>query len=156
MRKYKEVISGSIIFILAAVYFGIGLTIPEFNDGFISSDFMPKLYGIILMALSAVQILIGAKGIKKEEGTNDQGNGTFLVPEVIITFVFLVLYVALLNVLGFLVSTILFLLGMVTLFTPKEKRNIVKIILISVVFSVVVYLIFVKGFGLTLPEGFFG
>ncbi|MDO4305463.1 MAG: tripartite tricarboxylate transporter TctB family protein [Eubacteriales bacterium] len=155
MKKYKEVISGTIIFIFAAVYFGIGLTIPEFNDGFISSDFMPKLYGIILMALSAVQIFMGAKGLKNE-GEDQKEGGSFLVPEVVITFVFLVLYVALLNVLGFLFSTILFLLGMVTLFTPKEKRNIIKIVLISVVFSVVVYLIFVKGFGLTLPEGFFG
>ncbi len=160
MRKYKEIISGGVMLLFAAVYFGIGMTIPEFNDGFISSDFMPKLYGIILMLLSGIQIIMGVRALKTnqaEDGkTETQENTSFIVPEVVVAFIFLILYVALLNVLGFLLSTILFLLGMVTLFTQKGERNVVKIVLISVIFSVVVYLIFAKGFGLTLPEGLIG
>lgn len=158
MKKYKEIISGSIIFLVAAVYFGIALTIPEFNDGFISSDFMPKLYGILLMVLCAGQIFQGVKNLKNQaaEDSGAEKKGFEIVPEVILTFIMLIVYVALLNPLGFMFATILFLLGMVTLFTPKEKRNPIKIVLISVIFSVVVYLIFAKGFGLILPEGFIG
>lgn len=159
LKKYKEIISGGLIFIFAATYFVIALSIPEFNDGFISSDFMPKIYGIVLMILAAFQIFFGIKQLKKERVADENNDGLGkmnIASEVILTFLMLVLYVALLNPLGFLVATVLFLLGMVTLFTPKEKRNIFKIVLISVVFSVVVYLIFVKGFSLTLPEGILG
>lgn len=159
LKEYKEIISGVIIFIFAAVYFIIALSIPEFNDGFISSDFMPKIYGVVLMLLSAFQIAFGMKRQKKENAADNQTSDVEkmkIAPEVLLTFIMLVLYVAFLNLLGFLIATILFLLGMVTLFTPKEKRSILKIVLISVVFSLVVYLIFVKGFSLTLPEGILG
>ena len=71
----------------------------------------------------------------------------------IITFAFLILYVFLLKPLGFVISTIIFLLGMITLFTPKEKRSVIRIILICVIFSVVVYWLFAKVLTLSLPQG---
>ena len=158
MRKNKELIGGLIFFIFAAAYFSISLSIPKFEDGFVSSDFMPKLYGVILIILSSLQIFQGISLMRKGEvkGEENEKTETWLVPEVILTFVFLILYVAILKPVGFLISTILFLVVMIALFSPKEKRNIIKIILISVIFTIAVYLIFVKGLSLTLPEGILG
>ena len=55
MKRYREVIGGSVFFLFAATYFVMAFQIPTFNDGFISSDFMPKVYGTILMLLSVIQ-----------------------------------------------------------------------------------------------------
>ena len=152
MQRRRELIGGTIFFIFAAVYFVMALQIPEFNDGFVSSDAMPKIYGILLMLLSAVQIFSALR--KKDTPAKEEGDGKFVVvPEVMITFFFLILYVVLLKPLGFVISTIIFLLGMITLFTPKEKRNIIKIVLISVIFSVAVYWLFAKVLSLSLPQG---
>lgn len=60
MKRYREVIGGSVFFLFAATYFVMAFQIPTFNDGFISSDFMPKVYGAILMLLSVIQIIQGA------------------------------------------------------------------------------------------------
>lgn len=150
MKRYRELIGGTVFFIFAAVYFVMALQIPEFNDGFVSSDAMPKIYGIILMVLSAIQIFAALRLPKTKE---DEKAGFVLIPEVVITFAFLILYVLLLKPLGFVISTIIFLLGMITLFTPKEKRSVIRIILISVIFSVVVYWLFAKVLTLSLPQG---
>ena len=150
MKRYRELIGGTVFFIFAAVYFVMALQIPEFNDGFVSSDAMPKIYGIILMVLSAIQIFAALRLPKTKE---DEKAGFVLIPEVVITFAFLILYVLLLKPLGFVISTIIFLLGMITLFTPKEKRSVIRIILICVIFSVVVYWLFAKVLTLSLPQG---
>lgn len=157
MNRYKELIGGTCFFIFAAVYFIMALSIPKFNDGFVSSDFMPKLYGVLLMILSVIQVLQGVSRVKKEPRETketEKKSGIPMAPEVLLTFLFLILYVVILKPLGFLIATILFLLAMITMFTPKESRSFLRTVLISVIFSVVVYLIFVKGLSLTLPEGF--
>ena len=155
MQRRRELIGGTIFFIFAAVYFVMALQIPEFNDGFVSSDAMPKIYGILLMLLSAGQIF-GALRQKKdasEQGAEAGSGKIVIVPEVLITFFFLILYVVLLKPVGFVISTIIFLLGMITLFTPKEKRSVIKIVLISVIFSIAVYWLFAKVLSLSLPQG---
>jgi hypothetical protein len=57
VKRYREFIGGSVFFLFAATYFVMAFQIPTFNDGFISSDFMPKVYGTILMLLSVIQII---------------------------------------------------------------------------------------------------
>ena len=92
MQRRRELIGGTIFFIFAAVYFVMALQIPEFNDGFVSSDAMPKIYGILLMLLSAAQIF-GALRKKKDasEKGEEAGSGKIvIVPEVLITFFFLI------------------------------------------------------------------
>ena len=64
MKKYSDIISGAVLFVLAAVYYAMATQIKQYNSGLpgiITSDFIPKVYGIAVMVLSAILILICKK-----------------------------------------------------------------------------------------------
>ena len=58
--------------------------------------------------------------------------------------------------LGFMISSVLFLIATMLLLTPAEKRNIPLILILSVVVSVGVYYLFVYGLDMVLPRGILG
>ena len=48
MKKYSDIISGAVLFVLAAVYYAMATQIKQYNSGLpgiITSDFIPKVYG---------------------------------------------------------------------------------------------------------------
>ena len=60
MKKYSDIISGAVLFVLAAVYYAMATQIKQYNSGLpgiVTSDFIPKVYGIAVMVLSAILIL---------------------------------------------------------------------------------------------------
>ena len=64
MKKYSDIISGAVLFVLAAVYYAMATQIKQYNSGLpgiITSDFIPKVYGIAVMVLSAILISICKK-----------------------------------------------------------------------------------------------
>ncbi len=65
----------------------------------------------------------------------------------------LAFYVAAFKALGFILSSVLFLLGSITFLTPKEKRNWFWISGLSAGIPIAVYFLFVSGFKLNLPPG---
>lgn len=71
-------------------------------------------------------------------------------------FAILILYMALMSVLGFMISTALFLMASMLLLTPAEKRRLPFMIVLSLVVSVGVYYLFVNGLDLVLPAGILG
>ncbi|MEG1584915.1 MAG: tripartite tricarboxylate transporter TctB family protein, partial [Anaerovorax sp.] len=65
----------------------------------------------------------------------------------------LVLYVAAFKPLGFILSSVAFLFCAMLFLTPKEKRNWIYIVALSVIIPIAVYFLFVSGFRLKLPAG---
>ena len=63
---------------------------------------------------------------------------------------------ALMSVLGFMISSALFLFATMMLLTPKQKRKLPIIIILSVVVAVGVYYLFVYGLDMVLPTGIIG
>lgn len=170
MKKYSEIISGVVLFAVAAVYFVMAFSIKQFNagqPGIITSDFMPKIYGMAVMILSAIQTLRGVRDLKKGEypgaGEEVEEDGRKwklpVEPEILLTFLFLLMYVALLESVGFVIMSILFILGIAYILLPYDKRTkkMYLIVLLSgTAFTIAITLIFVYGFSLTIPMGIFG
>ena len=141
------------------------------------SKFMPQVLGICMMLLSIIQIagalrrkatqvspgpLAGqaenavtaanpedAKEHFDEEGYIKGAN----MRSVFIIAAMLAFYVAAFKALGFILSSVLFLLGSITFLTPKEKRNWFWISGLSAGIPIAVYFLFVSGFKLNLPPG---
>ena len=93
MKKYSDVISGAILFILSTAYYVMALDIKKFNagqTGIVTSDFMPKIYGAAVMLLSALLIVRGIRNIKKAAGPEDEvetgGRKFFVQPETLLVF----------------------------------------------------------------------
>lgn len=82
-----------------------------------------------------------------------------MIFSVVLTFVLLIGYVGLLELVGFVIMSSIFIFLMTMWLLPKDQRNKKQLILtaiIAVVFASCVYLLFVKGFALTLPAGILG
>ena len=73
--------------------------------------------------------------------------------KVVFQFALFVVYIAILIPVGFLLSTVAFLMGLTSIYAPQKWiRNLV----FSVVFAVVVYAAFVYGLAVYLPVGILG
>lgn len=162
MGKYRELIGGCGFFLFGAAYFIAAFSIRKFDaNGVIDSAFIPKIYGILIMILSSLQLLVAIwkkKIINKDvtEKNNDEGTLRQRLFAVLKTFALLIIYIALLGNVGFVIMSIFFIIAMTMLLLPQNqfsKRKIIMVTGIAVVFSVAVYLLFVYGFGLTLPAG---
>lgn len=160
--KRREIIGGSVFFVFAATYFIMAFDIRQYNDGFLSSDFIPKVYGIILIILSVLQILFG---MWKHKKTDDEETNTSAIfdlgrlSSVVVTFILLLAYILLLRTIGFIIMSSLFVFTMTLMLYPRTERNIrrlCKVVIVACLFSTLVYLLFVKGFALTLPAGILG
>ncbi len=163
MKKYREVVGGSVFFLFAATYFVMAFGIKQYNDGFLSSDFIPKIYGGVLMVLSILQVLFAVFNSKKGRAQEeDQEPGLSLgqtLISVALTFVLLIGYVSLLETVGFIIMSSIFIFLMTLMLYPADQRTVRRLLwvaLIAVAFSSGVYFLFVKAFALTLPAGIFG
>lgn len=160
--KKREVIGGVLFFLFAATYFVMALDIKQYDDGFLSSDFVPKVYGVILMMLSALQVLIGVWNNKVPE-EQDGVAATVFIPgqlvSVALTFVLLLGYILLLKPVGFIIMSSVFIFLMTLMLYPKTERHarrLAQVAAVACLFSASVYFLFVKGFALTLPAGILG
>lgn len=152
IEKYSELILGFIILFLGIVYFLLTNALPakEMIDG----RFLPYILSGILIVLSLVQIYRGVKFLRHGGGEETEGvsdYGTFIK-----SLVNIVLYIGLLNILGFIISTIVFLFLEFIILTPARlKLNYLLYLFISITTALIVYYLFRHGLSLVLPRGRF-
>ena len=113
--------------------------------------FLPFIAAGIL-GLLALIALIQTWGAKKETEKSPAGFGGNLLKVILLTGI-LVVYIYLLNILGFLIDTFLLLLF---LFRVMEPLSWKKVLLADLITLVVVYLLFEIFLGTPLPKGFWG
>ena len=167
LLQNKEMLVGIIFLIIGVVYFALAFTIPIYDayggSSVVDSSFVPKVVGILLIVLSILQLIFSSKAAKNapaaqptqaseedeefkvEDWDDDAANRNADT-----------IYMALLSTLGFMISSVLFLIATMLLLTPAEKRNIPLILILSVVVSVGVYYLFVYGLDMVLPRGILG
>ena len=110
--------------------------------------FFPRLICIILFLIALILLIFSIKNKNYSKIKNKNPNLKYSV----MTIIFFIVYVFLIEKLGYLTSTIIFMISII--FLLKSKSLLINIIF-SVVFSSVIYLLFSKGFNVSLPEGIF-
>ena len=106
--------------------------------------FFPRLICIILFLIALILLIFSIKNKNYSKIKNKNPNLKYSV----ITIIFFIVYVFLIEKLGYLTSTIIFMISIIFLLKSKS-------LLINIIFSVVFYLLFSKGFNVSLPEGIF-
>lgn len=152
MTKKHDAICGIIGMIIAVVLYAASVNIGRIENQTIGADFVPKLTAILLFVLSGILFYNGMKqpvSAKKDDFKHNY-KGTFLM------FILLCLYVAALDTLGFIISSMIFLFFSLLLLTRKEEVHYVRFVIISVVGSVVISFLFTEVFGVNLPAGILG
>jgi len=117
----------------------------------VGPDFWPKIVLIILIALSTALTISNIIKWKKSRGEVSEREEGW--KRVLIAIFLAVAYVYFLKPLGFIVSTPLFILGMMLLIMPKRKKVIPFTILgimgmIYIIFAKLLYVPLPKGFGI--------
>ncbi|MDD3998149.1 MAG: tripartite tricarboxylate transporter TctB family protein [Sphaerochaetaceae bacterium] len=166
LKKHKTLLAAAGLFVLAVAYL-IGANNIKIYKGMgassVGSAFYPRMLGWLLVGLTLVQIIGHVRKLtvqKKQmcttqpETTESEKETNYLAIGAVIAIT--AVYVALLEIIGFLIMSALYLFALILIMAPKKMRRIWMAAIIAVVTSIAVYFIFVKGFTLVLPRGILG
>ena len=170
MKKYKykkNLISGGILFAFGAGYYAMTYEIQQFKglgSTPIDARFVPQMWGIMLMVLSAMVFIRGLREYitLKKAGKLPKGEGLNIKQwvmdnrEIVMTFLALLIYIALLPTVGFVIMSALYIFAECMILTKKEKRKPIPALILGIVVAVVVDFIFVKLLFVLLPTGIIG
>lgn len=163
--KYKQdIVPGIVLTVFSLLYLAC---IPQIKifDGLgatpLNNRFVPYLWGGFLLVLSLWLIIRGLGKRKKflaEGGTVTKFDWKATLDkyrEVIASFVCLTIYVALMDAIGFVIMTIVYLFVQILILTPREnwKKNYIPAAITAVVCGVVLYIIFREMLNVLLPVG---
>ncbi len=145
--RQRELTIGIVMVIAGAAYLLATRSIPD-KPG-VDSATVPTILGVLMCLLGAVQLRTGfalTPGTKDEAGID---YGTVLK-----TVALMLAYVALLNTVGFIVMTVLYLFVQFIVLTPADRKpGYALYAVIAVLTSIAVYALFRYAFDLVLPVG---
>ncbi|MBC3382944.1 tripartite tricarboxylate transporter TctB family protein [Pseudomonas sp. SWRI12] len=153
MDSYKrnELIAGLAMLGAGIAYLVLTMNLPR--RGTIDAAFVPWVLAVALCLLGALQLWVwrklpdkSAEPVEKPEAID--------YPTVIKSMALVLLYTALMEPLGFVITTVLYLYAQFIVLTPAdEKVKHLRYALIAVVSAVLIFYIFRHGFDLLLPVG---
>jgi len=128
--------------------------------GLLGPSFYPRMI-IIVMVLLLAGIVI--EGFIKEKKEIERGGkpykgvtlseGVIRYFHVILIFVLTIVYILLLKQLGYVIDTVLYLVGMALLLKPDWKKGLPFMVSFMVVFTLALYYIFTSLLEVALPSG---
>ena len=156
LRKYGNIIVGVFFMLLSAALITLALQLPKSAVMDIGPDFMPLVIGCVTLGIAALLTFLNVKNFKLHlEELESAEPEECDYRRVAYSFVVTVVYVLILQPVGFIISTIVYLPLQMMILAPVGKRNPVILVVISVIFTLVVFALFRYGFKIVLPAGIF-
>jgi putative tricarboxylic transport membrane protein len=155
-RVGSDVVAGGFMFVFAVAYLVAAFAIPKpsFENAVVGPKAVPIAIGV---ALGAASLALAIRGFVWGRSRRDAASGDEAPPQdlrkLAVVALLLLGYILIFVPLGYAISTFLFMLA-VTTYLAREHwiRNLIY----ALVFSAVVYSIFVYVFGVQLPAGVLG
>ncbi len=165
--KYKiNMIAGGVLFVFGLAYFIMTWQIANFKGlgaPPVDAKFVPRLWGGMLMLLS---LIVFVRGIReylrlRKEGRIEKKQASLIkgvveYREIILSFLFLLIYILLLQPVGFIIMSALFIFAEAMVLTPKGKRKPLIAAIVGIVAAVIVDFAFVNLLHVLLPAGILG
>ncbi|WP_349672069.1 tripartite tricarboxylate transporter TctB family protein [Lacrimispora sp.] len=159
IKKYGDMIVGGFFMILSAGMMIMAKMLPKSAIMDIGPDFMPMCIGIVTFLLAAALAFLNVKNLKMRTAEAEKMEKEELdYKRMLTSFMLILVYVYLLQPVGFIVTTILYLPFQMYVLAPDEKKtkkDIIQLAVTSVVFTFVVFFLFRYGFKIILPAGIF-
>ena len=165
--KNKNLVAGGFLFIVGLIYFLLSFQIQLTSiDKLVGSRLFPQIIGILIMFFSGWLVIDNLMKNKKSEKAERQitedgkaltdnkpksnNKNTFLVLTSLAAYIFLM------EKIGFLVSTLIYLISQMALLEKgKENRNYLKYLVVAIISSIAIYVLFTTVFNMVLPRGIF-
>ena len=172
-KYYKgrnDLFSGIVLSAFSIAYL-IGATrikIPKMlSSSFLNASSVPKLWGTLLLILGIILVIRGVRVDESRKGSRkcagnapEKKTAAQMVKDfwsanraVIEMFVVLLIYIALIQPVGFLISTFLFLFAEFNILSYKEDRKIGFTLIFALICAVAIYALFKYAFSMPLPQG---
>lgn len=152
MKKFfntERLIALGCIALSIAIFFIAGTFPKTFLDP-VGPSIYPQFLAVLIF-VAGVLLFITAKEQPKEE-KQEEGTGWHGYKPFVYTIVLIAVYLVLMPVLGFIVSTLLFTLALTLSFDQRPwKEKLKTAIPYSVVVTILVWLLFAKMLGVLLP-----
>ncbi|MGM9517474.1 tripartite tricarboxylate transporter TctB family protein [Acidaminococcus timonensis] len=89
------------------------------------------------------------------EAEKNEENSQYHYKDIVLTVLFLVVYLVIMSEIGFIAATFVYLVAQIVLMTKKvdRKKKLPRILILSAVVAAVIYYLFSGVFGLILPTG---
>lgn len=163
MKFNKDTLPGIVLGVLAIGYLAMTTQIKVFTGpgaAPLSARAIPYMWGFILLMLSVLLILRGMRQ-GKEKSAIDSGSQNSFSPkrfyldnhEVILTFLFLGVYIALLKPIGFLIMSAAYIFAESLVLSKRRNWNLVFSLILGIVVACVIDFVFVRMLGVMLPKG---
>ena len=160
LQLYQNIVIGAIVilFSTAMLFQSSKIKVDKFSSSVVdNAAFMPRLIFALLIICGIVLIVMGTQEIKKNREKLLEGEALEKVSRETLrslgALCILMIYIICFKPVGFVISSILFLVGMMYYMTKKEDRKPVIFIIIAVVMTLVVYFCFQKFLYIYLPNG---
>ena len=152
-ERYEDLCIGGVFLAFTVFYVSQIPYIRVTNLAPMNSEVYPKIVTALLFFLSGLQIAVGIKKILRADPDKKTQAQQKEYTTVIRTFFLTVVYILLLEPLGFFISSTLYVFLQIVLLCPPDKVRLGRFAGISLVVSAVVYGIFRYGLDLMLPAG---
>ena len=156
--RNKEILSGAFLVILSVILL---FSTESFNTSSISAYGNPATVPrIILVLLAVISVMILISGILKvrKEGDTDESAKPDMNERLpfILTFILIAVYILSVSILGYIVSTTIYLFLQIFILSCFSKKRLVLNVIIAIGTAVILFCIFRYGFDVFLPRGIFG
>ena len=159
-KRCRDLILGIVLLALGIAYTVMAQNIKQGNKlvqrnvgTFAHARIIPTILGILLIVLAVVLIIQGIVKFIKDDGAAGKKMSKVDMFSILLTFAAMILYIILLPILGFMLATMIYLFGQITILAPKEKRNYLLFAIIAVVFTIIAFVAFRIGLTQMLPRG---
>ena len=168
MKKYSnyrvDIVPGVVIALISLLYISMIPGIQSFTgmgSTPLTNHFVPYLWGFSMLILG---LWVAVRGFRKRAAfikaggkieKFDLGKAVNEKLEVIASFAALTVYVALMNTVGFVPMTIIYLFVQILILTPKHdwKKTYVPALIVGIVCSILLYYVFRYHLNVLLPQG---
>ena len=159
-KRCRDFILGILLLTLGIAYTVMAQQIKQGNKliqrnvgNYAHARIVPTLLGILLIILSVILIIQGARKMKQEDNEPGKQMSKVDMISIVLTFAAMILYIIILPELGFMLSTMIYLFVQFIILAPQNKRNYLVFAIVAVVFTIIAFVAFRIGLTQMLPRG---
>lgn len=148
-EKSKNYICSVFFLIFGAFLYVQSLPFKPISGKDLGSGFFPKVLAVGIIITALVELYLTYKSndqTKDDPSDNDLKGG-------VLTIACICAYVALYDILGFLISTVAYLFLQMFVLSDEKNRNLKQFAIVSVLSAIVIYVVFNNLIGMSLPDG---
>lgn len=156
-KKYGDIVVSIFFMVLSAVIILLALQLPKSQVMDIGPDFMPIVISALSFILATILLI---QSLRRFKDNAAELEGKTLekcdYKRVILSIILVLVYVNIMKPVGFIISTFAYLVCQMYVLAPDEnrtKKDIVLLVVISVIFTLIVYFLFRYGFKILMPAG---